>query len=1244
MTKELNPNTIQQVSSEQLSLAGLIETATRFSNAGETALARQAYQTWIDHNRNHPQLYVAHFNCSSLDMQAQDRAAAIASLNEAITLNPDFVPAYINLGRIYEETGAADRAVALWQLAANRATPVSGSAINYATTALTQIARVLSAAQQIEATEDAILRCLDINPRQPDIIEQYAALRLAQCKWPIATSSEQLDRKTLLGGINPLSMAAYTDDPLLQLASAYRYVKRSAWDGPHNWDCDRRQTKIDLDGRRLRVGYISSDLRDHAIGYLMAELFELHDKRNIEVFAYYCGPESDSTLTNRIKSAVEHWIDIRHLSDDAAASQIAADGIGILVDVNGHTRDSRTGVFARRPAPIQVNWLGYPGSMGSPYHQYLIADDWIIPETSEIYYSEKIVRLPCYQPNDRKREIAAIPTRESAGLPENAFVFCCFNGTHKISRFTFDRWIEILRLAKDSVLWLLDTSEQTKKRLRDLAEQGGVSGSRLIFAPKLQNSHHLARYPLADLFLDSAPYGAHTTASDALWMGVPVLTLSGRSFASRVCGSLVRAAGLTDLVCTRPDEYTARAVALSHNRTEIDAYKASLEANRNSCLLFNTATLVNHLEALYRSMCDEYCKGRLPQPDLTNLDTYFEAGIDHDHDGEEALVISDYHEMYRKKLKRLHLARPLHADSRLWSGDDIATATAQVSRHGAPGQLAASAQRDLASSLHAAGHTGGAILLLKQLAASNPNDIDTLRELTSLLNGQGRTLECLETLLAIKTQGASVEVLLDRIQDVINPAIQRFNQCLAAEDIKQAATYADALAALLPGNVAALNAALSCNIALGRKSPAAQIAALLVPIDPSNATARNALAAAKADEEAISSSMQQFATHPLIQLRDLYDHASLILCDTLSEEKMDKVGQLLTAARHLEVVVPENTEWAGWEKHYRLALQAIDMSAIPEPAPEPSDEEEVSFTTASGKKLDWRGVQAVSQSLSAKAVYYAAADRTYVDLYGHAYINSILEQSDISSLIILHVIGGAKGLQQLAKSMGITSNRLIFAGDSLDINSIKTRCFDAPPKGHSALPIAHLQSVRFLRVGSLLQKLKLPVFISDIDLILQRGVSDLLQKFDDYDLVLNRNTESTNAGSRFTANLLLLNPTRNTMIFLRFLRGYLEKALRGEEVSRWIDQFGIMQAWHHLARDEPNARIGYFDATADINNLMYPSFQDNPFWFLSLYHGFDMSTLPASPKSRRARPGRRKKTSASDDPPARLTRLAASNG
>ena len=274
----------------------------------------------------------------------------------------------------------------------------------------------------------------------------------------------------------------------------------------------------------------------------------------------------------RTKAAVEHWIDIRELSDDDAARRIGADGIDVLVDINGPTRDSRTGVFARHPAPVQVNWLGYPGTMASPYHHYIIADGWIVPEGSEIFYSEKVARLPCYQPNDRKRQIAPErPTRPAVGLPDDAFVFCCFNGTHKITRPTFDRWLEILNRVPSSVLWLLESSKETMTRLADYAERKGVARSRIVFAPRERNPVHLARYPLADLFLDTAPYGAHTTASDALWMGVPVLTLSGRSFASRVCGSLVRSAGLANLVVTRPGDYVERAIALANNRTEIEA-------------------------------------------------------------------------------------------------------------------------------------------------------------------------------------------------------------------------------------------------------------------------------------------------------------------------------------------------------------------------------------------------------------------------------------------------------------------------------------------------------------------------------------------------------------------------------------------------------------------------------------------------------------------------------------------------
>ena len=675
MTAHPFPDALTMATQRGLSLIDLVESASHLSASDRQDQARQLYQTWIKENSDHPQAFIALFNCSALDSQAGDSAAAIAALQQSIAKNADFLPAYINLGNLMERSGSLDRAIELWRTAANKPLPINGTGVTYAVTALTQIARVLSERQQLEPAETAIRLALDIDQNKQDLIEQYIAIRMAKCNWPVVVPSDRNDRKTLLRGIHPLSTAVYTDDPLMHLAAASRYVRLSPAEGPQNPAIDRRDAAAGLNGRRLRIGYVSSDLRDHAIGYLMAEFFERHDKNRVEIFAYYCGPESKSALQTRIKSAVEHWIDIKQMSDDDAAKKIADDEIDILVDVNGHTRDSRTGVFARRPAPIQVNWLGYPGTMGTPYHHYIVADDWIIPETSEHYYSEKVLRLPCYQPNDRERIVAKEkPTRSEAGLPDGAFVFCCFNGTHKINRFTLERWLEILNRVEGSVLWLLDTTPETKARLGAFAEARGISRDRIVFAPKIQNSHHLARYPLADLFLDTAPYGAHTTASDALWMGVPMLTLSGRGFASRVCGSLVKSAGLDNLVFTNPKDYVERAVQLGNDRGAIAAYQRQLEETRHRCRLFDTDLLVKSLEDLYRKIAIEHQKGNTPRPALVNLDAYLEVAIEHDHETEELLAVPDYEARYKTRLARLHRARPLQADKRLWTNEDIAKA------------------------------------------------------------------------------------------------------------------------------------------------------------------------------------------------------------------------------------------------------------------------------------------------------------------------------------------------------------------------------------------------------------------------------------------------------------------------------------------------------------------------------------------------------------------------------------------
>lgn len=540
----------------------------------------------------------------------------------------------------------------------------------------------------------------------------------------------------------------------------------------------------------------------------------------------------------------------------------------------------------------------------------------------------------------------------------------------------------------------------------------------------------------------------------------------------------------------------------------------------------------------------------------------------------------------------------------------------------------------LARSLYQEGRAKDALTLYELLQALEPADTQVLRELARLLGEQGRTLEAIEKLCLLRTQTADAASVLEDIRAQMPAALARFNAHVAANEIEDAEKYAAGLAELAPANVALLNAALSCNIALKRSEAAQRYAAAIVKVEPDHAGARAVLDAAPATAAApptidakVAAVLGKSDLHPLIRLRDLHDVISLILCEPLNDQRIAQIRQLKSAALALKVDVPPGSEWAGWEKHYRLALQAIDLDAVLAPTPRTSRETDLELASADGKPLTWRSVQARAKRLKAKAVFFAAADAKYVDLYARWYIKSVLKYADVSSLIVVHVIGGAGKLKAIGQSLGISDQRLILAGDRFDAGSVRTKCFDTPPKGLIPIPVAHFQSVRFLRLGAVLDQLKLPVFVSDIDLILQRGVKDLLQRARGDDVMFNENTHNTNAGSRLTANLMLVQPTKNAALFLRFLRGALEKALAGAEVSRWIDQFALLLARHHLTLRGRKPQLGYFDTNSDINNVMYPSYQDHPFRFLSLYHGFDTSSLErnpnvlgrAKPKSRRTR-------------------------
>ena len=405
-------------------------------------------------------------------------------------------------------------------------------------------------------------------------------------------------------GITPFSILSQPTTAQEQLACA------RAWEQSELAPIARGRDGLgfDFSGRRvrpekLRVGYLSWDFHQHATSYLIAELFELHDRDCFEIFADSYGPDDGSAIRARIRHAVSGFVDIASYSHVAAARAIYEDRIDILVDLKGYTQGARPQIMALRPAPVQVNWLGYPGTMGMPQIDAILADHFIIPAGAESGYSERIVRLPdCYQINDRRRVVASTPSRAECGLPEESFVFCCFNQSYKILPDVFAAWLRILKAVPGSRLWLLETNAWAVKNLRDAAIAQGIAIDRLVFAPVRPLDEHLARYRVADLALDTFPYTSHTTGSDALWAGCPLVTCAGDTFASRVAGSLLHAAGLSELVTRSLVEMERVALELAQTPARLAEIRARLVATRDSCALFDSPRFVRSLESAYDAL------------------------------------------------------------------------------------------------------------------------------------------------------------------------------------------------------------------------------------------------------------------------------------------------------------------------------------------------------------------------------------------------------------------------------------------------------------------------------------------------------------------------------------------------------------------------------------------------------------------------------------------------------------------
>ena len=412
------------------------------------------------------------------------------------------------------------------------------------------------------------------------------------------------------GPTAPFAHLAFCDDAAEQLAVARSAARHTAHDVQ---PLPAQRSDWQPGQRRLRVGYVSADFHAHATAILISEMLEQHDRSRFHIHLYSHGPDDRSPMRQRIEAACETFVEVRELSDRAAAERMRADGIDLLIDLKGHTRDARLAIFAYRAAPLQASFLGYPGSTGADYIDYVVGDPVVTPQAHAADYTEQIAQLPvCYQPNDRQRQLPPAPTRASQGLPDDALVLSVFNQPYKLSPEAFDVWCDLLHTLPQAVLWVLEWAPQALPNLRREAAARGIDPTRVIGAPRLPPAEHLARFRLADLFLDTWPYGAHTTASDALWAGVPVVTVAGRTFASRVGASLLGAVGLPELVCHDIPHYKATVQRLAACPAQRAALQARLAAAREHAALFDSLRFTRDIEALYLRMAERQAQGLAP--------------------------------------------------------------------------------------------------------------------------------------------------------------------------------------------------------------------------------------------------------------------------------------------------------------------------------------------------------------------------------------------------------------------------------------------------------------------------------------------------------------------------------------------------------------------------------------------------------------------------------------------------------
>lgn len=583
----------------KIEFINLLEYANELETVGQRSLVAVLYQTWLQRHPASTYNPYAWFNLGTLLFADGDIESAGNAYEQSLALMPHFLQPRFNLGLVRERQGKIEEAIEQWQLLQEYANSEKTEERTLLIAALNNQARVQEQRKQFGDAMQALNRSLTLNPHQSDVLHHWIFIKAKQCLWPVYDPPEGVSEEKLRQCTSALALLSLSDDPQTQLDAATRYVEKKIPANLPKLAPDEGYPEH----KKIRIAYCSSDFCLHPVSMLTVELFELHNREKFEVYGFCWSPNDGSALRERVTKSFDHYIPIGDLDEKSSAELIRSHEIDILIDLQGQTSGARMHMLALRPAPIQITYLGLPATTGMPCIDYVIADRFLIPEDSAHYYSEKPLYLPdVYQCSDRKRLSAPSPSRKSCGLPARGFVFCSFNNNYKYTPEVFTAWMNILRRVPGSVLWLLADNPWAQANLQREAKARGIDTKRLIFAERAWPEEYLARYALADLFLDTFPFNAGTTANDALWMGVPLLTLSGRTFASRMAGALLTAAGLPELITYDLQTYEDLAVELASNKKMLKALRQKLVDAKENSPLFDSERFTRNLEQKYQEL------------------------------------------------------------------------------------------------------------------------------------------------------------------------------------------------------------------------------------------------------------------------------------------------------------------------------------------------------------------------------------------------------------------------------------------------------------------------------------------------------------------------------------------------------------------------------------------------------------------------------------------------------------------